>query len=116
MFSTLSGNFTVLLFIALFFIGTGLFWQMNKPKPQKKEKLIPISKRQFYEGPPEPCCVFSTTVDGKTCYTSRSLITGKDFIFPYFVRSFSIQDFFLSYGYVLAQETFDSKIKLVDWT
>lgn len=72
-----------------------------------------LAKHHLYEGPPQPCTVFQTFQNGRNCIAFRSLVTGKDHVFPPHYSTVGVRDLFLAYGYSNAQETLDSKIKLV---
>lgn len=117
MFENIPTHLTLALCISLVVFSSILFFLFNR-KPInviKKHKLISMAERNLYYGPPEPCALYQTYEKNKACFAARSLVTGKDIIFPHNFREFQVKDWFLAYGYVLAQETFDSKIIITNW-
>lgn len=117
MFENIPTHLTLALCISLVVFSSILFFLFNR-KPInviKKHKLISIAERHLYHGPPEPCTLYQTYEKNKACFAARSLVTGKDIIFPPHYRDFNVEDFFLAYGYVLAQETINSRIEIVSF-
>ena len=118
MFENIPTNLTLALCISLVVFSSILFFLFNR-KPInviKKHKLISMAERNLYYGPPEPCALYQIHEKNKGCLAARSLVTGKDIIFPPHYRDFNVKEWFLAYGYTLAQETFDSKIIIKDWS
>lgn len=112
----MSTSLILLLCITLVMSGIMLIWYVNRPVVTKPMSLISMGVRTHYEGPPEPCAVYQAYhADGTSCLAARSLITGKDRLFPNRICSLQVAAFFRAYGYTLAVETIDSKIKLVAW-
>lgn len=117
MFENIPTHLTLILCISLVVFSSILFFLFNR-KPINvitKHKLISMAERNLYYGPPEPCALYQIHEKNKGCLAARSLITGKDIIFPPHYREFNVEDFFLAYGYVLAQETINSRIEIVSF-
>lgn len=109
-------SLTLLLCITLVMSAIGLVWYFNRPIVTKPTPLISMGVRTHYEGPPEPCAVYQAyRTDGTSCLASRSLVTGKDRLFPTLWCSLNVAEFFIAYGYTLGKETIDSKINLIAW-
>ena len=112
----MSTQLILLLCIALVMSAIGLVWYINRPVVAKPTPLISMGVRTHYEGPPEPCAVYQAYhADGTSCLAARSLVTGKDRLFPNRFCSLQVAEFFRVYGYTLGKETIDSKIKLIAW-
>lgn len=112
----MSTSLILLLCITLVMSGIVLLWYVNRPKVAKPMPLISMGVRTHYEGPPEPCAVYQAYhADGTSCLAARSLVSGKDRLFPTLWCSLNVAEFFRAYGYILGKETIDSKIKLIDW-
>lgn len=117
MFENIPTNLTLILCMSLVVFSSILFFLFNR-KPINvitKHKLISMAERHLYYGPPEPCTLYQTYEKNKACLAARSLVTGKDIIFPPHYRDFNVKEWFLAYGYTLAQETVDSKIIITNW-
>lgn len=113
MFDHLPVSFILISCISIVLFGAFSFWLLNRSHTESKEPLVSIAERPLYEGPPHPCSVYYSFHEGKGCLVSRSLITGKDYVFPPHYRTFNVAELFLAYGYAFAEESFDSKIKLI---
>lgn len=117
MFENIPTHLTLALCISSVVLSSIVFFLVNRnpTKIIKKHKLISMAERHLYNGPPEPCTLYQTYEKTKACLAARSLVTGKDIIFPPHYRDFNVKEWFLAYGYTLAQETNDSKIKIVNF-
>lgn len=112
----MSTSLILLLCITLVISALGLVWYVNRPVAAKPTHLISMGIQTHYEGPPEPCAVYQAYhADGTSCLAARSLVTGKDRLFPSLFCSLNVAAFFRAYGYTLGVETMDSKIKLTTW-
>lgn len=80
---------------------------------QHSSKKTNIAEHHLYEGPPQPCTVFQTVYNGRFCIAFRSLVTGKDHVFPPHYHTYDVEQLFRAYGYANAQETLNSGIKFV---